>query len=247
MRIAVAGATGVVGRKIVTVARDRGHEVVELARSVGVDLTAGAGLAERLAGVEAVIDASNNTTQKQAAAEEFFGSVTRNLLAAEQQARVGHHVALSIVGIDDVPLGYYQGKRLQERLVAEGDVPWSILRATQFHEFAAQVLHFARIGPISLVPRMLSQPVAAVEVAEALVDLAEAGPSGRVPDLAGPEPLQMVDAARQAARSGGRRRWVVPVWLPGAGTGMRSGALLPQTDGPRGRQTFEEWLARPRR
>ncbi|MDQ4054522.1 MAG: NAD(P)H-binding protein [Actinomycetota bacterium] len=247
MRIAVAGATGVVGRKVVQVARDRGHEVVELARSLGVDLTTGAGLADRLAGTDAVIDTSNHTAQKRAAAEAFFGSVTRNLLAAEQQAGVAHHIALSIVGIDDVPLGYYQGKRLQERLIAEGEVPWSILRATQFHEFAVQVLQFVRIGRISLVPRMLSQPVAAVEVAERLVDLAEAGPSGRVPDLAGPEPHQMVDLARRVARNHRSGRRVVPVWLPGAGKGIRSGALLPSTDGPRGRQTFDEWLASARR
>lgn len=244
MRIAVAGATGVVGKRVVEVARGRGHEVVELARSLGVDLATGAGLAGRLAGADAVIDTSNTTAQKRADAEAFFGAVTRNLLAAEQEAGVGHHVALSIVGIDDVPLGYYQGKRLQERLVAEGGVPWSILRATQFHEFAAQVLHFVKVGPFSLVPRMLSQPIAAVEVAEALVDLAEQGPSGRVPDLAGPEPLQMVDLARRLSRARGLGRRVVPVWLPGAGKGIRSGALLPTTDGPRGRQTFEEWLVR---
>ena len=243
MRIAVAGGTGVVGRHAVETANARGHDVVVLTRSEGVDLTTGDGLAERLAGVDAVIDASNNTAQRKSAAEAFFGAVTRNLLAAERRAGVGHHVVLSIVGIDVVPLGYYQGKVLQERLVADGEAPWSILRATQFHEFAAQALHFVRIGPFSLVPRMLSQPIAAVEVGEALVELAEAGPSGRVPDLAGPEPLQMVDLARQYAKARGRPRRVVPVSMPGAGKQMRSGGLLPTTDGPRGRQTFAEWLA----
>ncbi len=247
MRIAVAGGTGVVGRYAVEAATKRGHEVVVLTRGEGVDLTTGDGLAERLAGVDVVIDASNSTAQTKAKAEEFFGSVTRNLLAAEQQAGVGHHVALSIVGIDDVPLGYYYGKRLQESLVADGAVPWSIMRATQFHEFAAQVLHFVRVGPFSLVPRMLSQPVAAEEVGQALVELAEKGPSGRVPDLAGPEPRQMVDLTRQLSRARGRGRRVVPVWMPGAGKPMRSGALLPTTDGPRGKQTFEEWLSAPRR
>lgn len=251
MRIAVAGGTGVVGRHVVDAARKRGHDVVVLTRSEGVDLTTGAGLAERLAGVEAVVDASNSSAQKRSDAEAFFGAVTRHLLAAEQEAGVGHHIALSIVGIDDVPLGYYYGKRLQEQLVAdgpaEGAAPWSILRATQFHEFAAQALHFVKLGPFSLVPRMLSQPIAAAEVGEALVDLAEAGPSGRVPDLAGPEPLQMVDLARRVSKARGQGRRVVPVSMPGAGKPMRSGALLPRSDGPRGKQTFEEWLARPRR
>jgi uncharacterized protein YbjT (DUF2867 family) len=244
MRLAVAGGTGVVGRHVVEVARRRGHDVVVLARSEGVDLTTGAGLAERLAGVEAVVDATSIRSQKPKETEAFFGGVTRNLLAAEAQAGVGHHVVLSIVGIDDVPSGYYRGKVHQERVLAGGAIPWSVLRATQFHEFAEQALHFVRIGPFSLVPRMLSQPVAAVEVAEALVDLVEAGPSGRVPDLAGPERLQMVELSRRVSKSRGLGRRVVPVRLPGAaGRGMRSGGILPTSDGPRGRQTFEEWLA----
>ena len=240
MRLAVAGGTGLVGRLVVEEAAARGHEVVVLARSRGVDLTTGAGLGERLAGVEAVVDTTNHVSQKRAESEAFFGGVTRHLLDAGAAAGVRHHLVLSIVGIDDVDTGYYAGKRLQERLVVEGPVPWTILRATQFHEFAEQALGFVRVGPFSLVPRMLSQPVAAREVAGHLVGLAEAGPSGRAPDLAGPERHDMVDLARRVA--GGRR--VVPVPLPGkAGRAMRTGALCPAGDGPRGRVTFEEWLA----
>jgi uncharacterized protein YbjT (DUF2867 family) len=243
MRIAVGGGTGVVGRHVVEVARERGHEVVVLARSEGVDLTTGVGVADRLADVDAVVDTTSVATQKRAAAEAFFGGVTRTLLAGESEAGVGHHVALSIVGIDDVDTGYYAGKRLQERTLAEGAVPWSVLRATQFHEFAEQALGFVRIGPFSLVPSMLSQPVAAREVAEALVDLVESGPAGRVPDLAGPEKLQMVDLARRVSRARGLGRRVVPVRMPGAAGGaMRTGALTPASDGPRGRITFDQWL-----
>jgi uncharacterized protein YbjT (DUF2867 family) len=244
MDIAVAGATGVVGRHVVEVARARGHRVVGLARSYGVDLTTGAGLADRLAGVDAVVDVTSVATQKAQESENFFGGVTRTLLAAEEAAGVGHHVALSIVGIDDVPSGYYAGKRLQERLVEDGPVGWSILRATQFHEFAEQALGFVRLGPFSLVPTMVSQPVAATEVAAALVDLAEAGPSGRVADLAGPERLAMVELARRVSRARGLGRRVVPVRLPGAaGRGMRDGSLCPVGDGPRGSTTFDAWLA----
>jgi len=243
MRIAVAGATGLVGRKVVDAAKARGHEVVELARSTGVDLTTGSGLEERVEGADAVVDVTNTKTAKRAAAEAFFGSVSRNLLAAERAAHVGHHVALSIVGIDEVPTGYYQGKLAQERVVAEGDVPWTVLRATQFHEFAQQVLGFAAVGPFSFVPRMLSQPVAAAEVAVRLVELAEQGPSGRAPDMGGPERLQMVDLARKVSRARGLGRRVVPVRLPGAiGRGMRRGALCPSAPGPHGVQTFDEWL-----
>ncbi len=241
MRIAVAGGTGVVGRQVVDVSRGRGHEVVVLSRSEGVDLTTGVGLAAGLTGVEAVVDTSNRGSQRRAESEAFFGGVTRTLLAAETAAGVGHHVVLSVLGIDRVDTGYYSGKRLQEAVVAEGRVPWSILRATQFHEFAEQVLGFARFGPMSLVPRMTIQPIASREVAEHLVALVEAGPSGRVPDLAGPEVRDLVDLARRVAAG---RRHVVPVRLPGAaGRAMRSGALCPTGPGPRGRVRFDEWLS----
>jgi uncharacterized protein YbjT (DUF2867 family) len=244
MRVAVAGGTGVVGRHVVAAARERGHDAVVLARSAGVDLTSPAGLADRLAGVDAVVDVTNVRTQKRSESEAYLGGVTRNLLAAEQAAGVGHHVLLSIVGVDDVDYGYYAGKRLQERLVAGGAVPWSILRATQFHEFAEQVLGYVRVGPFSVVPQMLSQPVAAREVGEALVDLVEAGPSGRVPELAGPDRLQMVDLARRVSQARRLGRRVIGVPLPGAaGRGMRSGALCPAGPGPRGRISFDSWLA----
>lgn len=243
MRIAVAGGTGQVGRHVVEAARERGHDVVVLARSTGVDLSTGEGLGERLTGVDAVVDTSGTFTQDRGVSEEFFGSVTRHLLAAEASAGVGHHVALSIVGIDEVDTGYYAGKRHQEQVLAAGTVPWSVLRATQFHEFAEQALGFKRVGPFSLVPRMLVQPVAAREVAVALLDLAGAGPSGRVPDLGGPERLQLVDLARQVSRAGGLGRRVVGVPLPGgAGRAMRAGALCPTDDGPRGTTTFAAWL-----
>ncbi len=245
MRIAVAGGTGVVGRHVVREAEARGHEVVVLTRSAGSDLTRGAGLADSLAGAAAVVDVVSTRAQARAAAEAFFGSITTNLLAAEATAGVGHHVVLSIVGIDLVPSGYYSGKLLQERLTAAGTMPWSILRATQFHEFAEQALGFATVGPYSLVPRMTTQPIAACEVAAALVDLVERGPQGRVPDLAGPEKRELVELSRAVNRQRRLGRRVVGVRVPGAwGRGMRSGALTPTGDGPRGPLTFEEWLRR---
>ena len=245
MRIAVAGGTGMVGRHVVREAKTRGHEVVVLTRATGTDLTSGEGLADSLAGIEAVVDVVNTPTQAKAAARAFFGSITGNLLTAEAVAGVSHHVLLSIVGIDLVPSGYYAGKLLQEDLTAAGPVPWSILRATQFHEFAEQALGFATIGPISLVPRMTTQPIAACEVAAALVDMVERGPRGRVPDLAGPERRELVELSRSVNLERRLGRRVVGVRLPGAwGRGMRSGALIPAGDGPRGTLSFEEWMRR---
>jgi len=244
MRIAVAGATGTVGRHVVEIAGERGHDVIQLARGTGVDVLTGRGLAERLAGVGSVVDVLNVATQRRSRAERFFATTTQQLLTAGQATGVGHHVVLSIVGSDRVPHGYYLGKLAEEAAVETGAVPWSILRATQFHEFAAQALGFVRIGRLSLVPRMLSQPVSAREVADALVELAAGSPVGRAPELAGPEQLQMAELARRVndVRRLGRR--IVPVSQPGAaGRAMRDGALLPQGAGNRGRVTFEEWLA----
>ena len=245
MRIAVAGATGVVGRLVVEEIRRREHEPVTVARSLGVDVLSGQGLAEALTGVDVVIDVLSTETMYAAKAIEFFATTSAHLLRAGHEAGVRHHVALSIVGIDRVPLGYYQGKLRQEEVVAAGPVPWTILRATQFHEFALQRLDAVRDRLVAFVPSMLSQPIAAVEVAAALVALAAGSPAGASPDLAGPEPRQMVPMARAIARADRRRQLVLPIRIPGsAGRAMREGALLPQADGPRGRETFEAWLAR---
>ncbi|MUN62812.1 NAD(P)H-binding protein [Kocuria sediminis] len=242
MRIAVAGGTGVVGRHVVEIARGRGHEVVVLARSQGVDLTTGAGL--DLTGVQAVVDVTSIRTTSGRSSTRFFTAVTRHLLAAERAAGVGHHLVLSIVGLDDAPYGYYAGKAAQERLVQAGEVPWTLLRATQFHEFAGQVHERMRLGPVALVPAMRSQPVAAREVAARLVALAEAGPSGRVPDLAGPREERMAELSRRWAAAGGVRGRVLELPVPGGfGRALRDGTLLARPGCQHGEQTFEQWLA----
>ena len=244
MKIAVAGGTGAVGRHVVDVARARGHVVVVLTRSTGVDLVAGHGLDAALAGVDVVIDVASVQTVSVKAARKFFGVETRNLLAAEEAAGVRHHIALSIVGVDDASYGYYAGKVLQEDLVEAGPVPWTLLRATQFHEFASQISERMKIGPFVVVPAMRSQPVAAREVAERLVDLAEHGPAGRVRDLAGPREERMSDLARRWAKATGRAGRVVELVVPGRfGRAMRDGTLLPRGRADLGRQNFDEWLA----
>lgn len=246
MRIAVAGGTGVVGRHVVDVAARRGHDVVVLSRSAGVDLTSGDGVAERLDGVDALIDVSGVRTQSRRAAREFFGSATRHLLQAGAVAGVAHHVTLSIVGVDLVNTGYYSAKCYQEELLRQGPVPWSLLRSTQFHEFAEQALQFAVVGPVAVVPRMRVQPVAALEVAEALLDAVQQGPRERLPDLAGPQAHDLVDLARRVAHARHPGLRVLGIPVPGAaGRAMRSGALLPSTASHRGRVTFRQWLEQP--
>ncbi|WP_220447630.1 SDR family oxidoreductase [Nonomuraea diastatica] len=242
MKIAVAGGTGWIGRLVVDAVVAAGDTPVVLSRSTGVDLTTGAGLPEALHDVTAVIDVSNVVTLRKRRAIAFFHASTTNLLTAGERAGVVHHVALSIVGSDRVDLGYYLGKRRQEELVLSGKVPASVLRTTQFHEFAAQML--ARGGPVVLVPRQLNQPIAAREVAEALVGLARRStPTGLAPELAGPEMHTMPDLVRGLLRARGERRLVMPVRLPGpVGEAMAGGGLLPAEPGPRGKITFAEWL-----
>ncbi|WP_425953969.1 SDR family oxidoreductase [Xylanimonas sp. McL0601] len=244
MKIAVAGGTGTVGRPIVEAARAAGHEVVLLTRSAGVDLTVPLLAADALRGVDTVIDVSNRPSMAASASVVFFERVTRTLLAGEKQAGVGHHVALSIVGAAEVDAGYLAGKAAQERLVMAEPGGWSLLRATQFHEFVPQLLKQGRMGPLQLVPRMRSRPVAAAEAAAALVRIAEAGPSGLVPDLGGPREERMADLGRRYLAAIGVRRRVLELSLPGRwGHSMRDGGMLPGPGATLGTQTFEEWLA----
>lgn len=239
MRIAVAGGTGAVGRLVVTLAEAAGHEVRVLSRSTGVDLEHGTGL--DLTGVDVVIDASGVQTTSAKRSVEFFTKVTGHLLAAEADAGVGHHVALSILGAAHAPHGYYAGKAAQEHAVSAGRVPWSILRAAQFFEFAHQVA--TKVGPLVIVPAMRSQPLAARDVAARLVEIAEAGPMGNAADLAGPREVRMVELTRAWWAATGSRGRVIEVPIPGGfGRAIRSGAILPGPDAQLTTHTFEEWL-----
>jgi uncharacterized protein YbjT (DUF2867 family) len=243
MRVAVAGGTGVVGSYVVEALKASGHDAVVLSRGRGVDVVTGAGLANALTGVEAVIDVSNQSTTSRKKAVAFFDAATTNLLDAGLRSGVRHHVALSIVGIDRVGLGYYAGKLRQEELIHASPLPASVLRVTQFHEFAGQVLQQVP-GPVALIPRARVQPIAAREVAAALVALALGSPVGTAPELAGPQEESLADMARRLLRARGSRKPVLQVRLPVAGAGaMAAGGLLPSGPGPRGVQTYEEWLA----
>ena len=247
MKIAVAGGTGVAGRHTVTALRSAGHDPIVVARSTGADLLTGAGLETALTGVDAVIDATNVKSTTKRGSTAFFEAAARNLISAAEAAGVRHIVALSIIGIERVPYGYYQGKLRQEQVLQESKLPVSILRAAQFHEFAAQYLATMR-GPVVLVPRWRAQPVAAREVGQALATLAVADP---VPmsELAGPNEEIMATMIRQVVRASGARRAVVEVRLPGkAGKAMANGGGLPNStdEALRGTQTFQAWLAEQR-
>ncbi|GAB2933286.1 SDR family oxidoreductase [Nonomuraea fastidiosa] len=244
MRIAVAGATGNIGSRTAAILEKDGHEVVRISRSLGVDLTTGEGLDQALAGADAVIDALNGPPGGVEETVAFFGTTTRNLLAAEQRAGVRHHVLLSIVGVHRVPgNAHYAGKREQERLVEAGPVPWTIVPATQFHDFAEMVASWTEKDGVATIAPLLVQPIAPEDVAAVLAEVALGEPQGRYADVAGPDPQDLVDMARRTHQVRGREVKLVPTWSGLFGPSMAGDVLLP---GERVRimpTTFEEWLA----
>lgn len=244
MRIAVAGATGNIGAHTVAALERAGHDVVRISRSLGVDLSTGEGLDAALAGVEALVDTTSHETADRDEAVAHFGTTTRNLLAAEERAAVRHHVLLSIVGLHRVEgNAHYAGKREQERLVTEGPVPWTIVAATQFHDFAATVTHWTERDGVATIPPLLVQPIAPADVGEVLAEIAVGAPQGRYRDVAGPEPQDLVDMARRTHDARGHAVKLVPTWSSVLGVEMAGDVLLPGEGARIAPTTFEEWLA----
>lgn len=205
---------------------------------IATDLTSAEPL--DLSGVDAVIDVS--AISKLSGSREFFGAVTEKLLRAGAEAGVGHYVALSIVGAAANPFGYYAGKALQERLVESGPLPWTVVRATQFFEFAEQ--SSVSIGRWTLITKMRTQPVAAASVARRLLDLASSPPQGNARDLAGPDELWLADLGRMAFETHGLTQSVIELPLPGKfGRAVRTGGCLPGPDTDIDSVSYEDWLA----
>jgi uncharacterized protein YbjT (DUF2867 family) len=245
-KIAVAGATGRVGRHVVDLLEANGHEVVSMARSTGVDVITGAGLAEALEGVEIVIDATTPPTPDEKAAIEFFTTAARNLQELGERAGVRRMVVVSIVGIDRFSGGYNAAKVVQEQTHLVGPIPVRILRATQFHEFVEQLMDWGRQGDVSYLWRMRTQLVAARTVAEALCELATdedpvpAPGDAPIWEIAGPREESLVEAARRLAARNGDPVRVEAVDPPDPL--FETGGSLPGPDATLAGPTFDEWL-----
>jgi uncharacterized protein YbjT (DUF2867 family) len=254
-RIAVAGATGRVGRHVVDVLAARGHNVVPISRSTGVDVITGDGLADALEGVECVVDTATGPSPEQEAATEFFTTAARNLHEAGEHAGVRRIVAVSIIGCDRFSAGYNAAKLVHEQAMLSGPLPVSILRAAQFHELVGQLVDWGTQGEVSYVPKMRTQLVAARTVAEALADLAT-GPelehkrsrASPFPEIAGPREESLVEMTILLVRRRGD-----PVWIEGMSDPndpdselYLTGALLPGPHATLAGPTFEQWLNDPK-
>ena len=202
MKIVVIGGSGLIGKKLVTILRERGHEVAAASPSTGINTLTGEGLPDALAGAEVVVDVTDSPSFADGPVMEFFQTGGRNLLAAETAAGVGHHVALSVVGTERLlASGYFRAKMVQEDLIKASTVPFTILRATQFFEFVGAIANSATDGQIVRLPSALIQPVEADEVAAALADIAVAPPVNGTVEVAGPESFPLDALVRQFLRA----------------------------------------------
>jgi uncharacterized protein YbjT (DUF2867 family) len=245
MKIVVIGGAGLIGSRLTTLLRDRGHDVVPASRRTGVDVLTGAGLAEALTGADVVVDVTDTPSFEPQAALDFFTTATTTITSAERAAGVPHHVVLSIVGIDREPQeGYRRAKVAQEELVAASGVPSTILRATQFFEFLGAIADDSTTGDEVRVTSAALQPVAADEVVALLADLAVGPPHDGVVELAGPEALGLDVLVGRVLAAAGDTRTVVADPVAGYFGSVIDDSSL--TAGPAtrlGTTTLAEWLA----
>ncbi|MEU6718991.1 NAD(P)H-binding protein [Nonomuraea sp. NPDC046802] len=242
---AVAGATGRLGRHVVDVLTERGHEVVPMSRATGVDIITGEGLAEALTGVEVIIDVASWHSSEQEAATEFFRTSARNLHEYGQKAEVAQITVASIIGVDKATAGFLAAKKVHEELLLSGPLPVRILRAAQFHEMVGQLLDWQQ-GDVAYIPALPTQLVACRTVAEDLADLAlnpgEPAPGTPIPEIAGPRKETLAEAAALL----GARRAIKVVGVDGSGMPdaeiAAEGGLLPSPHAKLAGPTFQEWL-----
>ena len=246
MKIVVIGGTGLIGSKLVSRLTEHGHAAVAASPNTGVNTLTGDGLADALTGAAVVVDVSNSPSFEAAAVLEFFETSTRNLLAAEAAAGVGHHVALSVVGTERLQQsGYFRAKSAQETLIEKSAIPYSLVRATQFFEFVRSMANAAdEDGTVRFAP-VLFQPIAGDEVAQAVSGVTMGSPTNGRVEVAGPEPVRMDEFFRDALAARDDPRTVVAD--PNAryfGADLEERTLLPGADAMLGEIRYRDWPGR---
>ncbi len=245
MRIVVIGGTGLIGSKLVHTLTEHGHDAIAAAPSTGVNAVTGEGLADVLAGAQVVVDVTNSPSFEEAAAMDFFNKSTTNLLAAEAEAGVAHHVALSVVGTDRMApqSGYFRAKLAQEKLLRTGPIPYSIVHATQFYEFLKTIADTATVDGTVRLPDALIQPMASADVAEGVAIAAVGEPVNGITEIGGPEQFRLPELIRTALTARGDGREVVAD--PAAtyvGVKLEEHTLVPGDGATLFDIRFEDWI-----
>jgi uncharacterized protein YbjT (DUF2867 family) len=244
MKIVVIGGSGLIGTKLVNKLREHGHEAIAASPNSGVNTLTGEGLAEALKGASVVVDVTNSPSWEDASVMKFFETSTRNLLAYEATAGVGHHVALSVVGTQRLSeSGYFRAKIAQEKLIKESSIPYSIVQATQFFEFLKGLADISMIGGKVHLPPVLFQPMAADDVASGVARVAVGPPLNGTVEIGGPEQFRLDELVRRRLALLKDPREVIadPIALySGAKVGERT--LVPGNNARLGETTFETWL-----
>ncbi|ASW08616.1 SDR family oxidoreductase [Rhizobium sp. 11515TR] len=244
MKIVVIGGTGLIGSKLVKRLEAKGHEVIAASPASGVNTVTGEGLAEVLAGAQVVVDVANSPSFEDKAVMEFFQTSGRNLLSAETAAGVKHHVALSVVGTERLQdSGYFRAKLVQENLIRESKIPYTLVHSTQFFEFMFGIAQSGTQGDkVHLSPAMM-QPIFSDDVADALAEVVVGSPSNGVKEIAGPEAIRISDAvAKYLHQIGDKREIVVDKQTPYFGVVLDDRMLMPGPNVHLGRTAYSEWV-----
>jgi uncharacterized protein YbjT (DUF2867 family) len=240
----VIGGSGLIGSKLVTKLREHGHEAIAASPNSGVNTLTGEGLAEALKGASVVVDVSNSPAWEDAAVMKFFETSTRNLLAYEAAAGVGHHVALSVVGSERLlESGYFRAKIAQEKLIKESSIPYTIVRATQFFEFLKGLADISIDGDKVHLPPVLFQPMAADDVASGVGRIAVSPPVNGIVEIGGPEQFRLDELVRRRlATLKDSREVITDPHARYSGAEVSERTLVPGDDARLGETRFETWL-----
>lgn len=244
MKIVVIGGTGLIGSRLVSILRSKGHEVLAASPNSGVNTITGEGLPEALAGAQVVVDVANSPSFEDEAVKKFFETSGTNLLAAEARAGVRHHVALSVVGTDRVPdSGYLRAKLIQENLIRKSGIPYSILRSTQFFEFIGRIAQSGGDGHSVRASAALFQPILSADVVAALADVTLGAPVNGIVEVGGPERFRIDDLVRRVMQSSGDAREVITdAHARYFGAELDDQSLVASPGARVGAKRFEDWL-----